>query len=359
MPKGILSIIKDEAKGFLCLPCERLNLDADRFSEYRDSDDHPAEALFENPPLGAAQRPVPEVPPSVPSILRYFLDGSRRTYKVADLILGGRYLPLIAGQVAVAVLERGVDGRHVRPMREFCRFESVMAFPDMVAADDLSYLQECISRQGGRRFRLLTYSVKEGRDFVDLGIAKIMSEMHDLEISAVLHMADRCLLSTERMLVIDGPLRFKKRFDMVQFHNVIGLSKSFRPSFAVGKAGKRMDVGTMAARLSFGERTSAFKTIDDEKTIGMWYLRIRLPQMMTNPLQGIVKAECYAVGPAEQEDGLDAGRVDVISGHILRERNVTPFQTDWRWANHIYPVYLTEMYAKASFASDVSFQGMF
>ena len=278
---------------------------------------------------------------------------------MADLILNGRYLPLIAGQIGVTVVERLGNGQGVKPLRDFCHFKNVLAFPDLVASDDLVYLQTVINQVGRLKFELLSYTVKKDRELVDLGIAKIMSEMHDLEIASVQEMADRHLLTNDSLLVIDGPLRFKKRFDITQFRNVVGLSKSFRPSFAVGKGRRKVDVGTLASDLAFGERTSVFKTTDERKTIGMWYLRLRPRDMMSNPLQGIVKLECYAVSPEEQENGLEVDRIDTISRHILRERNVTPYQADWRWANHIYPIYLAETYVKASFVSDTQFQALF
>jgi len=358
MAKRVLSIIKCESKGFECLPCERLNLDIERFSEYRDSDEHPAETPFENPPLKTSKKAIVEAQKHIPTILHYFLDGSRRTYKVADLVLGGRYLPLIAGQVGVSVVERVNSEQFVKPVREFCHFKNVLAFPNLIAADDLNYLQSQINQQGRFKFELMSYTVKKERNLVDLGIAKIMSEMHNLEIAAVQEMAKRNLLRNDRLLVIDGPLRFKKSFDIVQFRNVIGLSKSFRPSFTVGRGRRKVDVGALTSALMFGERTSVFKTTDVSKTIGMWYVCIRPRNRMTNPLQGIVKMECYAMSE-EQEDGLDSQRVDVISSHLLRERNVTPYQADRRWASHIYPIYLAEQYVKSSFVSDTQFRALF
>ena len=39
-------------------------------------------------------------------LFKYFLDGSRRTYKVDDIAYGKRLYPIIAGQIGVAVCER-------------------------------------------------------------------------------------------------------------------------------------------------------------------------------------------------------------------------------------------------------------
>jgi len=355
----ILEIIQSESQGIKYLPCERLNLDYEQFSEYQDSDEHPAECPFERPRLPRAKKRICEVNRQVPTILWYFLDGSRRTYKIADVIIDGRYLPLVAGQIGVAVVERTPDARSVVPVAEFCRFENLIAFPNKVSADDLKTLEAKINERLSVRFRLLQYTVKRDRDPTDLGVARILSEMHKIEIAAVREMETHQLLRNDRLLVIDGSLRFKKTFDIVQFRNVVGLSKAFRPTFSVGKGRGRQDVGAITSHLDFGERTSVFRTHEQDKVIGMWYLRLRPREMMSNPLQGVVKMECYAVDPEDKEDGLDAERIDTISGFILSERNVTPFDADSRWAAHIYPIYLAESYLKASFMSDIHFKGIF
>ncbi|MBN2311518.1 MAG: hypothetical protein JXR94_21250 [Candidatus Hydrogenedentes bacterium] len=358
MPR-VLSLISEAMESEHCrvLPCERVNLDAERFGEYLDSEEHPAERPFENPHTDSWKRNVALPRNPIPPILRYFLDGSRRTYKVADVVVGGRYLPLIAGQVGVAVIERYSE-RSLRPLRQFCQCSNLLAFPGTIEAADITRLSEVLSEASVHSFKLVQYSYKKDRDPVDLGVARIMSEMHDLEIQCVRMMAEDRLLATDRMLVIDGPLRFRKRLDMVQFRNVIGLSKTFRPSFSLGSGRRKKDVGVLAASLRCGERTTVFRTEEGEKLIGMWYLRIRPRRYMSNPLQGIVKAECYAVDHAETENGLDSARIDSISAHVYRERNVTPYKSDSRWASHVYPVFLAESFLKASFMSDVRFKAL-
>jgi len=352
--KPIIKLFRDE--GVQCLSCERLNLDRESFVDYRDSDEHPAEVAFERPPMRTSRRRVAEPGFVLPPILRYFLDGSRRTYKVADVIVNGRYLPIIAGQVGVAVLERPEEGPSLQPMRRFCRFKRVLAVP--LSEEDVQHLSSVLEAHG-TGFEVYRYETTRDADPIDLGIAKIMKEMHDLEVRIVLEMAEEHLLRNDRVMVIDGPLRFKNPFDIVQFRNVIGISKTFRPTFSLGKGYKRQDVGTMAAKLAFGDRTSVFRMKDDQRVIGMWYLRLRRPSMMSNPLQGVVKVESFAIEPEEIEDGLSADRIDIISSHILRERNVTPYKTDPRWASHLYPIYLAESFIKASFVSDIRFKSLF
>jgi hypothetical protein len=366
--KPIVSVINEaiRAADAECLPCDRVNLDYHRHSEYVESHEHRAQDVFENPPPRGATIPTFLVGASIPSIFRFFLDGSRRTYKMADLIVRGRYLPLVAGQVGVAVLSRDAGGRRLTPLRQFCFFHSVLAFPHQLSTkDDLARLASRIKEQTGVSFELIHYEVKEERDPVDLGIASIMSFMAELELRAVQMLVNQQMLHSNSLLVKDGPLQYKymkrRGFDVTQFRNVIGLSKRFRPSFAVGKGRGRQDVGTMTAGLLMGQRTPVFKTLEAEegKAIGMWYLRLRPPERMPNPQDGIVKAECYAIDDQEIQEGLDSERICTISAHLLRERNVTPYGQDSRWATEIYPVYCAEQFIKASLLSDLRFEALF
>ncbi len=358
--KRILNVVKES--GFTCLPSDQVNLDVDRLTEYQDSGEHPADLVFERPTPSDRRKKVVRFGNDIPSIFRYFLDGSRRTYKVADIILNGRYLPLVAGQVGVAVVKRDSRDNSLGPMRQYCRFQSVIAFPESTNDDDLTYLEKRIREECGLDFLLLKYSVKADRDPIDLAVAQIMKKMQDLEIQVVGEMFSENYLGNDSMLIIDGPLRFKqmkgRSLDIIQFRNVVGLSKTFRPHFTFGKGSRRKDVGSITCGLAFGERTVVFKPTEQDSigTIGMWYLRLRSTRFMSNPLQGIVKMECFAIEPEDKENGLDCERIDVISGHILRERNVTPFGVDSRWASHIYPIFLAEAYLRASFMSDTKFR---
>jgi hypothetical protein len=364
--RPIVEVINEVIRpgGAECLPCDRVNLDYARHGEYLDSEEHRATELFEHPPPDSQSIPIKEVGSSIPSILCFFLDGSRRTYKIADLLIRGRYLPLIAGQVGVAVVLRDLGENQVKPVRELCSFRNVLAFPKQVTTqEDLQLLSERISEETARAFDLIHYEVKEDRDPVDLGIAAIMSHMASLELTAMQRMSELHLLHSSSLLVKDGPLRYKylkgRGFDVTQFRNVIGVSKTFRPSFTVGTGRGKRDVGAITASLEMGQRTPVFKTLGEDRFIGVWYLRIRRRDQMGNPLQGIIKVECYAIDDLEAENGLDGERVNTISTHLLRERNVTPYGRDSRWASHIYPVFAAETFVKASLLSDTCFEAFF
>jgi len=61
----------------------------------------------------------------------------------------------------------------------------------------------------------------------------------------------------------------------------------------------------------------------------------------------------------EAEYGLSTDEIDTITANIINERNPVCYGTDARWANHLYPVYMTECYCKNRFKSDYYFMNLF
>jgi len=167
------------------------------------------------------------------------------------------------------------------------------------------------------------------------------------------------VLDTNRMLVIDGSLQFMtQRFNPEIFYNVVGISKSFNPNLTGVLKGKK-HIGVLLSKLQFGQRTPVYKYDKMRNTIGAWYLRIRERQNVKNPLEGVVKIEKMALKENIENDGFDSNLIDNISSSILAERIPTCHGRDSRWANHLYPIYLTESYLKASFLSDKHYINLF
>jgi hypothetical protein len=188
--------------------------------------------------------------------------------------------------------------------------------------------------------------------------------MRDMELDAVNRMMANRDLRDDAMLVVDGSLQFRRdvlkrnNFPISQLANAIGISKSFTPSQPISGTRGSKHLGTILQELEFGQRTPVFEAGHDEfaDKLDVWYLRIRPRNQMSNPLAGVIKIEVLANGD-ERDDGLDRDCVDNLSALILSERNVTPYGSDNRWANHIYPIYLTELYLKSGFRSEVYFKG--
>ena len=57
--------------------------------------------------------------------------------------------------------------------------------------------------------------------------------------------------------------------------------------------------------------------------------------------------------------GLNSDEVDLISANLINERNPVAYGNDARWANHLYPVYLTERFVKSQYISDLHFLNLF
>lgn len=359
-----------EGSHFKCLPYDKRNLDEDPYSEYAEYDHRIKGKTFEHPTNNSvAPIPTVGVREDEPSILKYFMDGSRRVFRFSDIVLDdGRYYPVLAGQVGVAVLQRTSDGS-MSPMREYTRYEHILVLPDTIDRADRQAIRDAMS-SGRLKFDVTDYETGASggtgsEDYINKGTKKILDRMHDIELDAVRRMMENRDLRNDAMLVVDGSLQFRRdvlkrnNFPVTQLANVIGISKSFTPSQPVigMKGGKH--IGTVLQSLEFAQRTPVFKAGEDAfaDILGVWYLRLRPRQKMTSPLAGVIKVEVLANG-TEIDDGLERDRVDHLSALILSERNVTPYGSDSRWANHIYPIFLTETYLKSGFLSDIYFKGL-
>ncbi|MCL1987636.1 MAG: hypothetical protein FWG64_06665 [Firmicutes bacterium] len=93
--------------------------------------------------------------------------------------------------------------------------------------------------------------------------------------------------------------------------------------------------------------------------MAIWYIRIRDKNKTRTPFDGIIKVEKILVTQAEVDNGIDSDLVDLISAHLINERNPTAYGADLRWANHLYPIYLTEKHIKSHYLSRESFLHLF
>ncbi|ADG81313.1 hypothetical protein [Thermincola potens] len=300
------------------------------------------------------------------SLFKYFLDGSRKTYKIGDTTIDNKFVPVVAGQIGVAVCKRNDNGTMKNLM--LSRVNVISIFK-RVQKDDLDEIKRKIEKIQvyGIPFELLPYNYKSPaghnerlEKIENSAIATIQKKMSDMEILMLTDLVNKKLLKTNEMLIIDGSLQFMqtkingKKVDDRLFLNVVGLSKTFNPNLRKILKTKNKEIGTILPNLKFGQRTPVYRYPIEGRVIGAWYLRIREPKNMKNPLDGIVKLEKIAINE-EKENGFETGLIDNISKSILLERNVTCYGLDPRWANHIYPIYLTEQFLKSSFLSDIHF----
>jgi len=177
-------------------------------------------------------------------------------------------------------------------------------------------------------------------------------------------------LNHDNYLLKDGSLQYKpmrsgdfRELSKIKsnYQRVIGLSKYFNPELSMDKAGKSN--ATKIARLPLYSRTPAFMyqtdIVSTEVFFSIWYLRIREVSVTESPFAGVVKVEKVLVSDHEIENGLSSDEVDLISANIINERSPVAYGNDTRWANHLYPVYLTEKYVKSQYISDYHFLNLF
>lgn len=351
-----------------CFPNERFTLDVEMFPDNGEEHLFPKQVLFESPKLQGGKKIVHEV---LHNMFRFFLDGSQRSHRVIDASFKSHYLPICAGQVGVAVLERLDSGRMV-PRRDLTRVENILAFPNILEEDNTKNLEQKINQEmpANDYFHIVRYDyqAKGDKDPADLGRAMIIHEMQMLELRTIKAMIANQVIQSERMLVKDGGLQYRdtkikdlnlSKDDLVQLRNVIGLAKTFKPNMTLGQGRGRQDLGNLTKGLDWKERTTVISPNKDEATThGWWYLRLRPREKVYSPLQGIAKIEVFAFDDEKDNDGISEERADTISSYVLQERNVTPYGADTRWASHIYPIYLAETYLRSAFLSHERFKAL-
>lgn len=299
------------------------------------------------------------------SAFSFFMDGSRRTYKIGDMVLEGKKIyPVVVAQICAGCTERDVN-KKIHAFGEIFRKNLLLLSDRMNEVDFAEIRQRIIKTQMAQKLHLdvvkYKFDQKEHSVPVNGAIAKANSMMHDMEINILGNMVNSGVLEPDKMLIVDGPLQFirqdtgKPEFaDM--FYNVAGVSKSFDPMMPTSSKAKRggTQIGAELLKLEYGERTPVFlKENRNKRRFGCWYLRIRPKNRVSNPLAGIVKIEKMAV--MEDENGISTSVVDNISLSILNESSPTCYGKDARWASHLYPIYLTETLIKSTFESDLVF----
>jgi len=363
----ILEII-ESLSGGTCYQTEKFSLDHFIPPDYEDKDEvFSNDRIFETGNKSRKNIQL-NVDSSNFSLFKYFLDGSRRVYKIADFgTTDGKFLPIVAGQIGAAIGYRE-NGKIKKYKLER---KNVLAVPNRMG-DEFEKMTEEICqlkfpkdrRDGLSIAKILKYDSqpKEDRSFEKLATAKIQLEMMNMEVSLVREMVCSTNLKSEHMLIIDGSLQFSS-LEEGDFKNVIGVAKSPNPTGIL--ISKNKQIGNHLVQLKFGERTPvfAYESEDNKRKrktqIGAWYLRIHPKENMKRPLDGVIKIEKIATTRSEKEDGFATEMINEISKAILVERNVTCYGNDDRWANHLYPIYLTELLLKNSFVSNIFFLNIF
>jgi len=317
-------------------------------------------------------------------ILSYFLDGSRRVFKVDDMAFsqsGNRSViyPVVAGQIGVGCCRR--VGKKMVPAK-FKR-EFVLSMPDVADADRKSgfwpatvkKINECdeLKRLGIVFSTILPYKTSKNDDkkYEDRATASIQDKMIEREKDLVAELVREGKLNQDNYLVKDGSLEYrptkednadKKKYQTFKnnFSWVIGASKNFNPEVCMDVSGKPNP--GFIANLPLYHRTPVAEyenpMLGDIK-FAVWYIRLRDKTRTRTPFDGILKVEKILVTEEENEHGIESDLVDTLSAYLMNERNPVCYGSDLRWANHLYPIYLTESFVKSRYLSTESFLHLF
>ena len=312
-------------------------------------------------------------------LFKYFLDGSRRVYKIDDINYRDKIYPIIAGQIGV-----GCCCRINRKMHNFKHLkENVIVLPQDANADgrdDECFFENIRNNINANAKFLLEHKLlidkimfcshkNKEKEFKDISIAKIQDRMIELEKELVAKLVKENLLNEHTFLVKDGSLEYKvtkknDKYEYAKIRNnyrcVIGVSKSFNPALAKLKNKKSM--AERIANLPLFNRTPAIMhqtPYTGEERFAVWYLRIRKADHCSSPFDGVLKVEKLLVTENEKEYGLETDTINMISANLINERNPVCYGTDNRWANHIYPIFLTESYIKSKYLSNSFFINLF
>lgn len=199
----------------------------------------------------------------------YFMDGSRRTYKIGDMVLEGKKIfPVVVAQVRAGCTER--DRQKKLHTHGSVQRKNLLLLSDKMNEVDFQEIrQRILKTQMAKDLHLdiVKYHFDPARDNVPVNaaIAKANSMMHDMEIDILGRMVNSGTLEPNHMLIVDGPLQFirqdtgKPEFaDM--FYNVVGVSKSFDPMLPTASKSKRggTQIGAELLKLEYGQRTPVF-----------------------------------------------------------------------------------------------------
>ena len=316
-------------------------------------------------------------------LFHFFLDGSRRTYKIDDIEINRNVYPVIAGQIGVACCQRKSPDQFKYPEGALER-KLVLSLPKAAnpnAGDAKLFFNSLTSKvnklstlkkRGVQFDKILSYDSKkqdDGTKYEHLGIATIQDEMIETEKKIVASLYDKGLINANRYLIKDGSLQYKpmktgdfKELIKIKNHYkcVVGVSKMFNPELCRDKDGKSN--ADKIAELKLFHRTPAYKYKSEmvgNVYFAIWYVRIREKKHSASPFAGVLKIEKILITDDEIENGLDSQEVDLITANIINERNPVCYGKDDRWANHLYPIYITETFIKSKYLSDINFLNIF
>lgn len=378
--EGIIDFIQKEGKGkYLCYKTRKTSYD----NETEDTllyDDKPSMqiggALIAE--TDKSRKHIVDIPQKlindcIAPIFKFFLDGSRHIYKVDDIAIGKHIFPFLAGQIIVGCCER--KNRDVFKSMAL-RHKLVLSLPsDFNVDDDDNYCRlflEKINTQistlpfivsSNIHFdEILLYETDAiGRDkhskdeLQNRGIARIQTVMTEEEQLLVSDLCKKNYLDDEHWLIKDGSLEYTPSVRLrddewlkmrSNYEHVVGVSKQFNPDLILDFEKNKLSK-TIASLKPF-QRTKVYRYSAEQCQVdfAIWYLRLRNSDFRETHFSDVIK--CEMILPSDG-DLVDSEMIDIICANLIREAYPVCYGNDARWANHLYPVYLTEKFCKSNY----------
>lgn len=376
----IIDFIQKEGQGkYLCYKTRKTSLDSDT-SDTLSYDDKPSVQISgsqiaesNKSRVHAVAIPQKLIKACTTPIFSFFLDGSRHTYKIDDIAIGKRIFPFLAGQIIVGCCERKNRDTFKKVA---INHKLVLSLPvDFNVDDDDNYCRLFLEKINSQ-ISQLPFVASSGIHFDDIllyetdalskdergkdglqnrGIARIQTVMTDDEQILVSDLCKHNRLDDDHWLIKDGSLEYTpsarlRDDEWLKMRNnyqyVVGVSKQFNPDLILDFEKNKLSK-TIASLKPF-HRTKVYRYVVDQCQVefAIWYLRLRESEFRETHFSDIVK--CEMIIPTEG-GVIDSDAIDIICANLIREAYPVSYGSDSRWANHLYPVFLTEKYCKANY----------
>lgn len=188
-------------------------------------------------------------------LFKYFLDGSRKVYKLDDIQYDKQVFPIIGGQISVSCCGRKVDddGNFLGFHNVKSESYSTLCLPVKANGEGIDHniffnnLCNNIKDKAHLRAssihleKVLYYSTKTNGNetYENKGIARVQDEMIDCEKKIVAELVSEHLLNQESYLIKDGSIQYKpvktgnfRELSHIRnnYRHVVGVSKKFNPT---------------------------------------------------------------------------------------------------------------------------------
>lgn len=381
----ILNYIENEGEGkYSCYKTRKFSLDTSDL-DILDYDDRPALELnggkFAETDL--SRRDTVAIDERIMNLassplFSFFLDGSRHVYKVDDIAIGNRIFPFLVGQIIVGCCRRidrdtfrkyditrkivlslpvnfNYDGdKEENFCRDYCeKINAEIQQNQFVKEHNISIDRMLLYPTDG-----VTDISKDRNGFKNSGTAKIQAEMTDEEQYMVKSLCERNMLDNEHYLIKDGSIEYNPSFSNMSriewsqlrsnYRHVVGVSKMFNPDLLRDYRGRKLS--KTIANLHPFERTKVYRypSPNGQHEFAMWYVRLRRSNFRETNYSDIVKCEMLLEEIGGQ---ISTDLINLISANLIKEAYPVCYGKDTRWANHLYPVFLTECFCKSNYIS--------